>query len=336
MVLSLLGTFSGMAGLTISVGTHTVTLGSNTVQIPIQITGGDLVTDMAAGVQIGLGGPLLGKPAGPKIISISYAGSVWSAAPGGFDTFATVALPAEIYDPNVAFKTSGQRVAASGLLFTLTIDTTGFGPGVYDFKLAGVGPTNATFSTQFQNSGTNVPVTIVDGQLAIVTNFAPAAPTIQISSLAGGQARISLLGQSGLTYRIQWRANLESGNWNEVPVDLTGNGGESTWVDNGTQTGQLPGLAARRFYRVRVVTASGLPSLRITNETNGDARLIFNSETGRTYRVQWVGSLGASWNEIPSDLSGTGADLSWVDDGTLTGQSPKVADRRFYRIRLIN
>lgn len=236
--------YSAEGALEINVGTHTVPAGTNRVQIPILISGADLVTDMAAAVQIGDGGLLLGAPVGPKIVSISYTGTIWSTAAGGFTTNATITLPSEVYDPNVSLNVSGQRVVASGRLLSLTVDTTGSSPGIYAIKLAGVGPTNATFDTQFQNSGTNVPVTIFNGRLAV--------GVVQIVRGTNATATLTFYTDTGTTYHIQWTTNLGSA-WTEIPTPIPGTGQKASWIDNGTATGQPPGNVGQRFYRLRVI-----------------------------------------------------------------------------------
>ena len=75
----LLALSSAGATVTIDPGTTEVFLGTTTsVEIPITAVGGDAVTDLIATVSI---------TGGPTITSVSYTGSVWESAPGGYIDF---------------------------------------------------------------------------------------------------------------------------------------------------------------------------------------------------------------------------------------------------------
>lgn len=236
------------AALRIDVGRHTVPAGSNLWQIPIQITGGDLVTDMAGAVQLGWdGGTLVGGEPGPVIKAVSYTGSIWAGAPGGFDAFSTIAAGNQLLDPNVSLRVGDQKVAGQGLLLTLTIDVTGYSPGLYELRLAQV----QGMATTFQNAGVEVPVTIANGVIAVGTTIPASPPRLSVVAVAGGRARLNLPSEAGRRYRVQW-AGEANGVWAEVPVDLIGTGSEVSWIDDGTATGQAPGSTDRRFYRIRI------------------------------------------------------------------------------------
>jgi hypothetical protein len=164
------------AALVIDVGNHDVPVGSSGFSIPITVSGGDSVTDMAAYVQIGDGGPAVGGTAGPRITSVGYAGSVWTSAPGGFTPFISTPLPGQIIDPSVSLNTAGQSVGGAGTLMTLVLDVSGFSEGrTFDLKLAGT----AGGDTAFARSGTAAPVTIHNGSIRLVAIPEPS------SALAG-------------------------------------------------------------------------------------------------------------------------------------------------------
>ena len=65
--------------------------------------------------------------------------------------------------------------------------------------------------------------------------------------------------------------------------------------------------------------------------TSTTATITWQSQPGLAYRVQWKGDLvGATWQSITPDKTGTGNLLSWTDDGTQTGTVPSI--QRFYRV----
>jgi len=164
------------AALTVDPGLVRVATGTPSVQIPVNVTGGDLLTDMAGLVEAG--SP---PSAGVSITAVSYTGSIWSTAPGGYTSFFTMNPPAATVGPNVSLNVSGQRVAGSGVLMTLTVNTASLPPGDYPVRLSGTaggatvlangpGLVNATFVTGI--------IRVADDPLALwrLTNFPGFAP----------------------------------------------------------------------------------------------------------------------------------------------------------------
>lgn len=172
----LLFTVSLPAALTVDPGLVRITTGTPSVQIPVMVTGGDLVTDMAAAVEAG------NPPAGGiQITAVSYTGSIWQGAAGGFASFFTVPPPAAAVGPNVSLNTAGQRVAGNGVLMTLTLNTASLTPGDYPIKLSGT----SIGGTVLVNGFNAVPATFVNGILRVsddplaqwrLTNFPGQAP----------------------------------------------------------------------------------------------------------------------------------------------------------------
>ena len=142
--------------------------GETTIDIPVMISGGEALTDLVALVQVGDGGTVAGNPAQPQITALSLVGSIWDAAPGGFTQFfGDSATPASLIDPSISLNETGETVAADGLLFTLTLDPTGFAPGSsYTISLADT----AGGSTQAQASGDPVDLQFDTGVLDILLN----------------------------------------------------------------------------------------------------------------------------------------------------------------------
>jgi hypothetical protein len=68
----------------------------------------------------------------------------------------------------------------------------------------------------------------------------------------------------------------------------------------------------------------------ITQTQTGITTIRWPSQIGTSYRVQWKNALFDSlWQSITPDFSGTGAVLSWTDNGSQTGG---LAPQRFYRV----
>ncbi len=148
------------ADLLVDPGLVKAGVGATSVTIPIAVTGGNAITDMAGLIEVG------NPPAsGPTISAISYAGSIWNAAGGGFDSFQSVNMPAATIDPSVSLKVGGQTVVGTGILCTITVNITGLPVGDYPVRL------NETLGedTIFQNGAGNVvPVSFVAGIIRIV------------------------------------------------------------------------------------------------------------------------------------------------------------------------
>ncbi len=66
-------------------------------------------------------------------------------------------------------------------------------------------------------------------------------------------------------------------------------------------------------------------------QTPTTVTITWQSQPGLAYRVQWKDNLiGATWQSITPDKTGTGGILSWTDDGTQTGTVPSI--QRFYHV----
>jgi len=145
------------ATVTIDPGVTEVFLGSSTsVQIPISAVGGDAVTDLTGAVTIS---------GGATITSVSYTGSVWEAAPGGhIDFFPGFSPPGTTIDPNLSLLASGQTIAASGNLLTITVDITGLPAGDYPITLSA---TPAGSTKLYTTGGDEVPTNLLPGVLRI-------------------------------------------------------------------------------------------------------------------------------------------------------------------------
>jgi hypothetical protein len=77
------------------------------------------------------------------------------------------------------------------------------------------------------------------------------------------------------------------------------------------------------------------PPLSIARLPGGGISLSFPSTSGVNYGLEWTTNVAGTWTAIPGSLSGTGATITWTDDGSQTGSPPTTAPRRFYRVRLL-
>lgn len=147
------------AAVTIDGGLTEVYQGcGDTVEIPVQILGGDTITDMVGAVEI----------PGATITAVSYAGSIWEAAPGGkIDFFPGFAPPGSQVDPNLSLLVPGEVVTGNGVLFTLTVDVSGLGVGDHTVKLTA---TSATGSTAVYRNGVAPATTLTNGTIRVVPN----------------------------------------------------------------------------------------------------------------------------------------------------------------------
>ncbi len=154
---------SQLPAATITVGTHTLLANTAGQTIHISISGADHVQGMTSRVQIGDGGipvPPGTSHSGPLISSLdALSGTIFS---GGIQT----PTPGNVfpqYREDVVDVAS--IVTVSGLLMTLTVDTTGFDSGTWALTLkdniGGLG--NETFL----NNGSHIPLDITDGFITI-------------------------------------------------------------------------------------------------------------------------------------------------------------------------
>lgn len=74
------------------------------------------------------------------------------------------------------------------------------------------------------------------------------------------------------------------------------------------------------------------PPVALQRLVNKQVQLSFPTVVGLNYTIQWDSDLVPPWNTLSNPLPGTGSTVVWTDDGSLTGSSPALSTRRFYRI----
>ncbi len=167
LVLWSMSAMDGRADVTVSIGNVTAPEGTTSFDILVQIMGGDEVSDLAGVLFVEGGGSIVnGPPTMPEITAVSYGGSIWEGAPGGFtaslDT--TFGDTTEIVGPNLNLDEVSETVAADGLLLTFTLDLTGRVAGE-SFSLSAGMP--GLQETVLQSPTGVVPTTFVDGSITI-------------------------------------------------------------------------------------------------------------------------------------------------------------------------
>ena len=73
------------------------------------------------------------------------------------------------------------------------------------------------------------------------------------------------------------------------------------------------------------------PFTAACDSASGTASVAFPTLTGRSYRVMYSTTL-LDWLPATPAIAGTGATVTWTDDGSATGSPPGGASMRFYRI----
>jgi hypothetical protein len=137
--------------------------------IQLQVTGGTPVAGVDLNMEIANGGTVNGGTAGPRITNVDLiTGTIFAGNNAGQSN--APGLPPQTYSGYVV--TSSGTVGASGLLATITIDTTGFTGQSFSLKLGnfsnGGVPGNTDFATPDPN-GTPIPANITNGNV-IATN----------------------------------------------------------------------------------------------------------------------------------------------------------------------
>lgn len=161
-LLSLTVASSACAGLVVDPGLVKAPVGATSVSVPVRVTGGDRLTDMAGLVEAG------SPPSfGLTITGVSFEGSLWSTAAGGYTSFMAPLPPAATVGPNVSLNVAGQSVVGSGLLMTLTVNMAGKGVGDYPVRLANT----QGGDTVFANGAAVVNATFLSGVIRLVDGY---------------------------------------------------------------------------------------------------------------------------------------------------------------------
>ncbi len=160
------------AGLMISVGNYNLAPNEAGQTITLSVSGGDQVTGFNLRAQLGDG---LGPNPEPIFQAVGFSGGIWNAFPtivaGG-----PVSGAPQYAQASVVFSTTGESVAASGDLVTITLDTTGLYSGTYSLDLANtdIGADSAFIGT----GGSDLAAAITNGSVTIASVPEPSSLTL--------------------------------------------------------------------------------------------------------------------------------------------------------------
>jgi hypothetical protein len=162
------------------------------------------------------------------------------------------------------------------------------------------------------------------------TNSGVATVSITVSNrpfvitsvvVSNGVALITWNSTPGLSYRVQYKTDLNSTNWNNVNPIVTATNITSSVTDN-------VGTDSQRFYRVQIVETPQ-PFILSLVVTNGVAVVTWSSVPGKVYGLEYKRELtDTNWTEQTPYITATGYTTTTTN---LVGSS----SQRFFRVKLI-
>lgn len=158
---------TSLMGQTINVGDHVLLPNRAGQTFTLSVSGGAQVQGENFNAQIAGGGTANGGTPGPIFTGVDLiTGTIFSGNNTGQQN---LTLGSQVYSGSVI--TSSSTVPATGLLTTLTIDTTGFlGGETYSLKLAGFSHNGVSGNTDFAvgTNGNPIPANVTNGNLIVV------------------------------------------------------------------------------------------------------------------------------------------------------------------------
>ena len=161
----LLGSQALAANPTIVVGNDILIPNTPNQTVQLMVSGGTQIAGLDLNVEIAGGGTANGGTAGPKITSVNLTtGTIFGSNNTGQQNF--TGFPSQVYEGSII--TSSGSVAASGLVATLTIDTTGFTGQSFSLQLGGFSNGAVSGNTDFATpdpNGNPIPANITNGHV---------------------------------------------------------------------------------------------------------------------------------------------------------------------------
>jgi hypothetical protein len=156
------------------------------------------------------------------------------------------------------------------------------------------------------------------------------AQTAQSEIVGSGNFTISLGLQAGPQVMADFDGDGLPDWWEEQyglnPDDATGSNGAGGDIDG-------DGLSNEAEFLMGLSPVSVGPVMHtVTLAPGGSGHWIvrFQSATGRRYRILYSDALTQGFQSVPGEFVGTGGQIQWVDDGSLTGGQP--TGQRYYKI----
>jgi hypothetical protein len=153
---------------TIVVGNHVLIPSLPGQSFTIPVTGGTAVSGVDFNAEVAGGGTPNGGTVGPGISGVDLVTGTIFASNHAAPQTATSNSP-QAYSGLVITNTNGSTVNASGLLATVTIDTTGFIGGTYSFKMGGFSNGSVVADSDFAAAPdySSIPANITNGNLIV-------------------------------------------------------------------------------------------------------------------------------------------------------------------------
>jgi len=174
----------------------------------------------------------------------------------GTATFTPLIVIGGMYDVDAWWPTVSNPAAASGVPYVInsgatmtnvTVDQRS-NPGTWNRLVSrqAFAPGTNGFVRILNNTGQNNRKVLADAVRFVYSANQPLPPIIQSVTTAAGQATITWLASTGVTYRVEYKSNLNDVLWSSLTPDIIVN----TATTNLTDT--TLGSAKQRFYRVTV------------------------------------------------------------------------------------
>jgi hypothetical protein len=214
--------------LAVSLGTNHVASSSQLLRMPVRVSGGEAVTEMAVVVLVNGGGVPFGKLPGPRIVGIDFSGSIWGTNDAERVVFGDDPGGLQLAEASVALRSVGKTVAADGILFTVILDLAGLPPGKHSIELksldANVG------GTEILRNGITLPASFGFGGIEIVdaNGSSPFAVTPVLQPDGGLGLRFP--GRAGHAYIVLASPVLNPPVWASQGSPIQGAGITNLWI----------------------------------------------------------------------------------------------------------
>ena len=220
-------------------------------------------------------------------------------------------------------------------LSALTPDRDSLGINLFDYGASatvraylryGGGTYNGTYDNAATDGATGVTLSTV--------NLRNQAQTQQVELSGGTSLRFAVGFQTGSTNTFS-SAGDGLPDWWKLKYGLDPNGPASVNGPAADPDGDgLSNLSEYLFGTNPTLPDAKSARLNQGRDSSGRSVLTFPTIKDRLYNVQYTNNLGTSFQTIGGDIIGTGAIMTFTDDGTYTGTSSANAPRRFYRLQV--